>query len=329
MLRRRTLFLLCSLAAIALRAAAADATNGQATGGDSGKFLRLTRDANGNLVSMDTAIVSYVPVDGRPNGLHVDLIGAVHIGERGYYEQLNRAFEDYDVVLYELVAPKGTRIPKGGARRSAHPVSLLQSGMKDMLGLEAQVERIDYQKQNLMHADMSPDDFSKSMEDRGDNMFAMFFRVLGRSLAQQSKQQALAQSGKRAGRSTSDADLLLALFDPKRSNKLKQLMAEQFEDLEGMMDVLEGPDGSTLISERNKVALKELNRQMESGKRKIGIFYGAGHLPDMEKRLIKDFDLKRDSVRWLPAWHLADDAGKSAAKKPNQDAEKDNQASQN
>ena len=43
----------------------------------------------------------------------VDLIGAVHVGEKAYYEALNKQFEDYDAVLYELVAPEGTRVPKG------------------------------------------------------------------------------------------------------------------------------------------------------------------------------------------------------------------------
>lgn len=266
------------------------------------RFLRLTRDDAGQAATMETAIVSYAPADGKPDDLRVDLIGAVHIGERSYYQQLNDAFDDYDVVLYELVAPKGTRIPKGG-RASAHPVSLLQSGMKDMLALESQVELIDYEKENLVHADMSPEDFSKSMEQRGDNFFALFFRMLGRSIAQQSKQQVLAQEGQ-AVRRTSDADLLMAMLDPKRSHRLKQIMAEQFEDLEGMMSVIDGPDGSTIISERNKVALQELRQQIDGGKKRIAIFYGAGHLPDMERRLAEDFGLTRLGEKWLVAWHL-------------------------
>lgn len=303
MVCRRRIFLLIAFAVVASRwAIAAEqlATGNDHQGGH--KFLRLTRDEQGNPVSMDTAIASYVPADGRHEGLQVDLIGAVHIGERDYYEKLNKAFANYQVVLYELVAPKGTRIPKGGAR-SVHPVSMLQSGMKEMLGLESQVERIDYSRDNLVHADMSPEDFSKSMEDRGDNFFALFFRLLGRSLAEQSKQQALAQTGRRPARSN-DAELLLALFDPRRSFKLKQVMAEQFEDLEGIMDVFEGPNGSTLISERNKVALQGLGEQIEAGKRRIAIFYGAGHMPDMEQRLCKEFRMKRSGEQWLVAWHL-------------------------
>lgn len=316
-LRQWTL-LICALAALLSRAAWAAEPEASAKPGQ--KFLRLTRDDDGEPQTMETAIVTYIPDDGDAD-LQVDLIGAVHIGEKSYYEQLNRAFEDYDVVLYELVAPKGTRIPKGG-RASAHPISMLQSGMKEMLALESQVELIDYQKENLVHADMSPEDFEQSMAERGDNFFVMFFRMLGRSLAEQSKQQVLAEAGK-APRRTNDADLLMALLDPKRSHRLKQVMAEQFEDLEGMMNVFEGPDGSTIISERNKTALAVLKDEIADGKKRIGIFYGAGHMPDMEQRLESDFGLKRSGEKWLVAWHLSPEAAAAEESKSSESDKSD------
>ena len=90
----------------------------------------------------------------------------------------------------------------------------------------------------------------------------MFFRMMGQGIAQQSKLQA-------QGKST-EADLLLALFDRNRSSALKRVMADQFESMEGMMGALEGPKGSTIITERNKVALKKLSEQIAAGKQKIG-----------------------------------------------------------
>ena len=67
-----------------------------------------------------------------------------------------------------------------------------------------------------------------------------------------------------------------------------------------------GPDGSTLITERNKAALKVLAKEIDAGKKKIAIFYGGGHMPDMEPRAIADFHLKRDRQQWLEAWNLRD-----------------------
>jgi hypothetical protein len=258
------------------------------------KFLRLTRDENDEPQYMETAIVRY-KLDGEENkDVSIDLIGAVHIGEKAYYDRLNKEFEQYDVLLYELVAPEGTRIPKGGGRGSGHPVAMLQNGMKDMLELEHQLQHIDYEKDNFVHADMSPDAFSKSMADRGESIWTLVFRMMGQQLVEQNKRSDRAP----------ETDLLLALFDKNRALSLKRVMAEQFEDLEGAMIAFSGPAGSTLISERNKVALGVLAEQIKAGKKRIGIFYGAGHMPDMEQRLTKELAAHRDGERWIVAWDL-------------------------
>ena len=80
---------------------------------DTTQFLRVLEDRNGQPLAMQTAITRYRPDEGS---LVVDLVGVVHIGEADYYEQLNRQFEVYDVVLFELVAPEGTIVPAGGKR---------------------------------------------------------------------------------------------------------------------------------------------------------------------------------------------------------------------
>jgi hypothetical protein len=199
---------------------------------DEPKFMRIKRDEAGEPVALQTAVVHYVPREDKQSGATVDLIGAVHVGEKDYYEALNKLFETYDVVLYELVAPEGTRVPKGG-RTSGHPVALLQNGMKDMLGLEHQMQHVDYTKENLVHADMSPDDFAKSMEDKGESWGTMFFRMMGAGIAQQSRLQAQGKS--------SEFDFLAAFLSNDRAGAMKRMLAEQFEDTESMMQALEGP----------------------------------------------------------------------------------------
>lgn len=271
-----------------------EAAEPAAADADDEKFLRVVRDDAGNPTSLDTAVVSYIAAMGGNRGLRVDLVGAVHVGEKSYYEALNKLFEEYDVVLYELVAPEGTRIEKGAKADSRHPLGMMQGGMKDILKLEHQLEQVDYTKENFVHADMSPEDFAKSMKDRGESFLGMFFRAMGQGMAQQSQQK----------NQVTDADILIAFFSKDRDLKLKQMMAQQFEDLETAMNAISGPNGSTIIEERNNVALKVLGEQIEAGKKKIAVFYGAGHLPDMHEKLEKDFDLSRNNVRWLQAWKL-------------------------
>jgi hypothetical protein len=280
------------------------------------KFLRLRRDDKGEPVALETAVVRYVPADDTRDGLAVDLVGAVHVGEKGYYEELNRLFTAYDALLYELVAPEGTRIPKDGRREGGgNPVSALQLGMKSMLELEFQLERVDYSKENFVHADMSPEEFSKSMSERGESFLQMFFRMMAQGMAAQNKNV----------EGTSDVELLFALFAKDRAFRLKRTLAGQFENMEGALSAFNGPDGSTIITERNRKAFEVLASQIKAGKKKIGVFYGAGHLSDMEQRLFKDFNLKRGDEKWLTAWSLERAAKKETEKIPDKAPQADAQ----
>lgn len=259
------------------------------------KYIRLRRDESKQPLAMETAVIRFASAE-RP-GVVVDLIGAVHIADKSYYDDLNKLFESYEVLLYELVAPEGTKIPKEGRKGGgAHPIGALQDGMGSLLELKHQLACIDYTKENFVHADMSPEEFSKTMESRGESFLQMFLRMMGQGMAQN------AAGGNQGG---NDAALLFALFSRDRATKLKIAMAQQFENLEGQLSVLDGPDGSTIITERNRKCFEVLEKQLQDGKKTIGVFYGAGHFPDMEKRLAADFGFKRQSEKWLTAWQLA------------------------
>ncbi len=255
-----------------------------------GKFLRVVRN-DGEPVAMETSVSRYVPKGPGREGLVVELISAVHMGEAEYYAKLNKLFNGFDVVLYELVAPEGTRVPKGGGKPRG-VISGLQNGMKDMLDLEFQLNEVDYTPDNFVHADMSPEAFARAMADRGETIWSMMFRLMGQAMAQQA-------AGKNA---PNDLEILMALFDRNRALKLKRILAGQFENLEFVTSALSGPNGSALIEGRNEAALAVLKKQIEAGKKKVAIFYGAGHMPDIVKRLIADFGLKHDGVRWIEDW---------------------------
>ena len=256
-------------------------------------YLRILQNDDDEPIAMQTSVVSFVRrEDGAPSVV-VDLIGAVHVADKKYFKELNKRFTEYDALLYELVAPEDNNVPEGGS--SQHPVGQMQQGLKAMLELAYQLEEIEYTKKNFVHADMSPEEFARVMRDRGESFWQMMLRMMGSALA--------TQNGK--GRS-SDSDLLFALFAKDRALRLKRVMSTQLRDLDGVMAAIEGPNGSTIIGERNKKALDVLRREMAKGKTRIGIFYGAGHLPEMEKRLAEEFGLYVDtkSIQWLTAWDM-------------------------
>jgi hypothetical protein len=260
------------------------------------RYVRVKYDDQGNPLALETSIVHLVPAGNDHPGLTVDLVSAVHVAEKNYYDELNHRFDNYDVVLYELVAPDGTVIPKGGLERNRNPLSALQNAMKDLLELEYQLTGIDYTKKNFTHADLSPEQFSQSMKDKGESFWTIFMRLMAAGMVEQANNPGKAN----------EIDLVMALFDHDRAIKLKRIMAEEFSDLDTIMTAFNGPDGSTLITERNKAALKVLGQQIAAGKKKIAIFYGGGHMPDMEPRAIAEFHLKPDGQEWLEAWNLRD-----------------------
>lgn len=265
-----------------------------AKGPERTQFLRIIRDEKEKPLAMETAIVRYVPADKAKPGPVVDLIAAVHVGEKSYYEQLNKEFENYDAMLYELVAPTGTKVSKKAAdNRSA--VSSLQVWMKGALALEFQLEQVDYHAKNFVHADMTPEQFSRSMRDKKEDPLTLFLKLMQASMAQQAQQK----------EPVNNTLLLAALFDKKNGPLvLKRIMADQLDSADTLLEALNGPAGSTLITERNKVALKVLGQQFAAGKKRFAIFYGTGHMPDMEKRLLDQFALQRGETRWLQAWDL-------------------------
>jgi len=247
-------------------------------------------------LALETAIARFLPQPEAEAGLEVDLVAAVHVGELGYYEELNRRFRDYDVVLYELVAESNTRLTPDLAQRRENAVTVLQGGMQDSLGLSHQLACVDYLRDNFVRADMTPEEFLASMRKRNESFAKMFFRMAGNALALQSED---------AG--AGDLRIMTALLKEDRQRELKVAMAEQLYRFGGSMRALDGPDGSTLVTERNRKALDGLQEQIERGKKRIAIFYGAAHMPDFHTRLVNEFQLRPDKVDWIEAWNLRKD----------------------
>jgi hypothetical protein len=264
------------------------------------QFLRVQRDAQGQPTALETATVRYVPASGEGD-LVVDLIGVVHIADRTYYQQLNKQFERYDALLYELVAPPGTRIPRGGKRSSDNPIAMLQQLGKTMLELESQTELVDYSKKNFVHADLSPEQMAEAIRRRGDTGLTLFLSVMSDLLRQQNLQE---MRRKEVVQEEPELDLLGLLFDPGRATKLKRIMAEQLVDFASPAGGLGATLNTILITDRNQAAMKVFQRELAKGKKKIAIFYGVAHMPDFEERLQRDFGLKRQSEQWLTAWNL-------------------------
>ena len=259
-------------------------------------FLRIKKSDKGEPQSLQVAVARYVFDDGDFKGAHVDLIGAVHVATKEYYQELNKRFKSYDAMLYELVAdPSANKPDKRAERGGFNPLGALQTGMKDVLDLKFQLDEVDYRPANFVHADMSPDDFVDDMSRRGDSMIGMVARMWGAGLVAQNSKKGSAQQTE-----------MLAAALSKDTFKLRRVMADQFESMDGQMAAMADKNGkSTLLTERNTKAFQVMERELKAGKKNLAIFYGAAHLLDMHQRLLRDYKASQTKIEWLDAWPLS------------------------
>lgn len=279
---------------------------------DKHEYIRIARNDRNLAAWMQTSVIRFGNSKRFP-GKEVDLLGAVHLGEAAYYDELNQRFAEYDALLYEAVIPeealrRGLRPGgQGSGRRLSDDeawndskvglatISALQVGMKDVLGLEFQLSGVDYTPANFVHADMTQEEMEQSMADRGESFSEMMAREMVKATLQQQQRNPLAMN----------LDILLSAIASDRQYRVRRIAAvEMVRASDG--DVFARPDGtSTIITERNIKALKVLRRELKKrGNRRLGLFYGAGHFYDMEQRMVEEFGFERLSEEWITAWEL-------------------------
>jgi len=251
-------------------------------------FLRFVPDKVGG-GTLQTATTRYR----NAAGATVDLIAAVHVADSAYYHQVEKSFKQYDALLYEMVKPQGMAPPAPGAKAGG-AVTGLQRFLKKVLDLDFQLDAIDYSAPNFVHADLDAETFAQMQGDRGESIPGIILQSMLREMAKEDGANGDVQLGQ----------LLMALQAPDRAKQLKLLLARQFNDVEDALSGLGGPDGSVILTERNKRALTVLDEQLHAGKKHLAIFYGAAHLPDMAQRLSQR-GFKRVGSKWQVAWNMA------------------------
>lgn len=276
------------------------------------EYVRLRRNERNVAEALETSIIRFGASQQYP-GATVDLIGAIHLGEEQYYETLNEEFKKYDALLFEAVMPaaavrRGLR-PGGGGKSARRfdfdqewsdakvglaTIGVLQVGMKDALGLSFQLAAIDYMPSNFVHADMTQEEFESSMANRGETFSQILSREMAKAAMEQQKLSPIAQN----------LDFALSLLANDRVFRVRRIAAAQLTKANEGTAFAEADGTSTIITERNAKAFSVLKQQLQRGRKKIGVFYGAGHFPDMEVRLKEEFGLERQSEKWLTAWEL-------------------------
>jgi hypothetical protein len=302
------------LSCVSLTTQAADSSDAETSANENNErqYIRIARNEDNFAALLQTSVIRFADSKQFP-GRMVDLVGAIHLGEAGYYEELNRRFVEYDALLYEAVIPeealrRGLRPGSHGSGRELSDdeawteskvglaaISAVQIGMKDVLGLEFQLAGVDYRPDNFIHADMTQEEMEESMAKRGESFSEMLAREMAKATLKQQERNPIAMN----------LDLILSMLSSDRQYRVRRFAAvEMVKASTG--DVFATSDGtSTIITERNIKALKVLRRELQkAGNRRIGLFYGAGHFADMEQRMVEKLGFRRVSEHWLTAWEL-------------------------
>lgn len=179
---------------------------------------------------------------------------------------------------------------KGAAKKSGAKDPGLQAKMADALGLTFQLEAMDSSKSNWRSSDMSVDQLQARFEAAGVEGNQLFKMLDGSSFMGQV------------------ASMLLGLV--KSSPQLAATVKLTMVDLLGSGDDAignAGPAGmkkmmEVILKDRNDVVLKDLRSVIDDEHRKdVAVFYGAGHLTDMEAKLKSDFGYTFEGEQWLEA----------------------------
>ena len=271
------------------------------------RFVRVAYDEYKTPETLQTATAKYVlkNADGEPR-VELFLESVIHIGDRTYFRGFNQRFRRYDVVLYEFIAPPEKRIPNP-EQRSSCLLRLMQQVAAEGLGFSHQIDEIDYKMENLVHSDLSPSEMDEVTKNRGDDDVTLMIDMLLDTMRRINRDRLSSEKSEEESSQKPALDPSV-LSDPDGAIKIRRLLATGFGTNVSLESVMRPAQVATLIRARNERAMKVLQEQLDAGKRRIALFWGAGHMEDFERRLILSYGFEPAGVVWRDAWDLREGA---------------------
>jgi hypothetical protein len=257
-------------------------------------FIRVEEDAS--VARLQTGVTQY-----RKGDVTVDLIGAIHIADAAYYKKLEEKFDDYDAVLFEMIADAeslpANRLPQQGEaseKKNLGALHQLYGMMAKLLGLTGQMDSIDYRRENFVHADITLTDFKRLQSEKGESVLDL-----------------ATKAGQAPAKGQPDPSKLMQAMLSGNSNGMKLELIHTLGSGDDQIGALVGSN-SVIIADRNIRCLEVLDEQVAAKHKRLAIFYGAAHFPDMERRL-EERGYSKVSQDWLTAWHIPKPAKPEAA----------------
>ncbi len=256
-------------------------------------YTRRVETTNG-WVGLEVALRRFTPRSGTalpaPN---VWLVGVTHLGTSNYYARLQRFLDAQDLVLFE-----GIGATNGQFHVAQSEGFSLQPALAKALGLRFQLSSVDYQRTNWVNSDLGLRELQRHLPPDGpspsmDQVMAAF-------------------QGEGAFGVVARWGVALLAASPRLQAVSRLMLIETLSGFEGEL-----PDAGAfgidtkelmrvLIGERNAVVVRDLRRALHRRKppANIAVFYGAGHMPDLEQRLRRELHLVPVEHQWLRAFSV-------------------------
>jgi hypothetical protein len=273
--------------------------------------------ADSNHIQLQIAAREFLPQ--RSRGPAVWLTGVSHIGDTNYYAALQAHLNRRSLVLYEGVgaaeaeAAAADTTPNQGstATEESDERGSLQSAMAASLGLVFQLNAIDYRRDNFRNSDLSITQLRELMNKSE--------AVSGNTGAGESFENLLQTM---QGNSWLDAILQLALrllgANPKFQGLGRLALIDLIGEIQGDPSRLQGlpPDMKqlleVLLQRRNEKVVADLTTQLPKVGRRgsIAVFFGTGHMPDLETKLRTELQYRPSQQLWFTAFQVDLEAAK-------------------
>jgi hypothetical protein len=276
-------------------------------------YVRIT-NTDSNRLQLQIAAREFLPP--RRGEPVVWLAGVSHIGESNYYAALQSQLDEQTLVLFEGVGAPDRQSStendkKAAPSKSASANSIdnggdrgsLQSAMASALGLVFQLEAIDYRRDNFRNSDLSLTQMRQLIAEQETGS--------GKPGASESFEDLLTLM---QGNSWLDSLIQLALrflgTNPKFQALGRLALIDLLGQIQGDPSRLEGlpPDLKqlleVLLQRRNEKVITDLKSELPQIGRNgsIAIFFGTGHMPDLEKRLRRDLKYRPKRDLWFTAF---------------------------
>ena len=301
-----------------------------------------TRIANPdtNTVQLQIALRKFVPLHHR--GPAIWLAGTMHVGEPDYYRALQKYLDTQTIVLYEGIntetherhvqsdkqnktqahsspsplsagaraGVRGNDLTDDGTQTGTNAGFSMQAALADSLGLVFQLNAIDYERTNFLNSDLSVLQIQRLMAGETNAISAL----PGKQTKSNSSFDTLLQvmDGTSLLGSLVKVGMQFIGANPKLQALAKLTLIEAVGRLKGDFSDLRGlpPDlkqmVKVLIEARNQNVLADLKTELKviphTGS--IAVFYGTGHMEDLERRVTRELHYQPADEIWLTAFSV-------------------------